>query len=129
MIKIYLAGPSSRREELLRYKEDLEYFNHEVVSRWLDGNDKEDTQEQRAFAASKDLNDCFECSWFILFTPSSTTSGGAWVELGYILGLQHYGHIRRISIIGESPNIFINLINIREHYVSWENFIRRNFFV
>ena|SRR6266480_7964 len=133
MSKIYLAGPSSRREELLKYREDLINFNHEVVSRWLDGNDKEDTQEERNFAATKDLVDCLECTWFILFTPSLTTSGGAWVEFGYILGLERWSEVgrirRKISIIGESTNIFIDLIASNEHYVSWENFIRRNFFV
>lgn len=121
--KFYLAAPSSMKEELKKYKKELEDFGHEVVSRWIDSNDPEKTDKDCLEAAAKDVEDLDNCNWFILFT--SDKPSGSWVEFGIVLGLTEKDI--RISIIGEVKNIFCYLVDRHNCYPTWQNFIYRNF--
>lgn len=75
-MKIYLAARYSRREELCRYRSELEDLGHQVTSRWLHGNHQIDdaglsaeaAQDERIRFATEDWQDLMDADWCISFT-------------------------------------------------------------
>lgn len=124
-MKIYLASRYSRREELLRYSQELEALGHIITSRWLTGNhelaDRDDyltaaQQADRERFASEDWSDVKAADCVISFTeePRGTTSrGGRHVEFG---GALMAG--KRTVVVGHRENVFHCLPEV-EFYPTW----------
>lgn len=109
---VYLAARYSRREELCRYKADLEALGYEVTSRWLNGNHQVDnaglsaegSREERERFAREDYDDVQRADLVIAFTEeprSSNSRGGRHVELGIAIGLG-----TPVIIVGPRENVF-----------------------
>lgn len=136
-MKIYLAARYSRREELCRYRAELEAMGHTVTSRWLDGNHQisdygtpinDDGESITAFGqteraaqlrqqfAEEDLQDVVDADLLIAFTElprSSASRGGRHVELGVAIGMRKY-----VMIVGPRENVFCWLPGIPV-YTTW----------
>jgi nucleoside 2-deoxyribosyltransferase len=127
-VNIYLAARYSRRDELCRYRAELEALGHTVTSRWLNGNHQIDDKGLSAEAdavkrerfATEDYDDLVAADWVISFTeePRSTTSrGGCHVEFGLALGLG-----KHCVIVGPRENVFHCMPQV-EWFSSWEQAI------
>lgn len=121
--RIYLAARYSRREELCRYRRELENEGHTVTSRWLNGNHQvadmgaEGSPEERERFALEDWNDLQSAEVVISFTePSRTgpTRGGRHVEFGAAVA---WG--MRCVVVGHRENVFHCLPDV-EFYETWE---------
>jgi hypothetical protein len=142
-MRIYLASRYSRREELCRYREQLQAVGHDVQSRWLDGNHQisdagtplgdhgealvegdDGSQSERAAAlrarfAADDFEDVAGCHLLIAFTEpprSSASRGGRHVELGLALGMR-----KQVVIVGPRENIFCWLPEVLQ-FEDWTAF-------
>lgn len=128
-MKIYLAARYSRREELCRYRAELEAMGHTVTSRWLNGSHQisksgipigdhgealveGDAGEEspaaaklRAHFVTEDVADVNACDILISFTepPRSALGnrGGRHVEFGIALGI-----CRELWVVGHRENLF-----------------------
>lgn len=125
---MYLAARYSRREELCRYRNELEVLGHAVTSRWLNGNHQIDDKglsieadaALRERFAQEDYEDLVAADWVISFTeePRSTNSrGGRHVEFGLALGLG-----KHCIVVGPRENVFHCLPNVA-WFDSWERAI------
>ena len=126
-----LVRPGGRRDELRRYRADLQEMGHEVTSSWLD-TEFEETQrppgvpsaappEERALHAHRDLEDLASAVLCISFTEptkSKASRGGRHVEMGVALGKG-----LECWVVGPRENVFHYLENIR-NYASWESALR-----
>ena len=143
-MNIYLAARYSRREELLRYKVDLEYLGHTVQARWLDGNHQladdgapiGDSGEKlvesggdgdqraatlRAKFAQDDFDDVTGADIVISFTEAPRSKphrGGRHVEFGIALALG-----ARCLVVGHRENIFHWLQEV-EFHADWTSVIK-----
>ncbi len=128
--RIYLAARYSRREELCRYREQIEAIERsdvsfKVVARWLDGNHQVDDRglsvegesSERERFARENVADVASAYMVISFTetPRSTSSrGGRHVEMGIALGMD-----KRVVVVGPRENVFHCLPQI-EIFPTWE---------
>jgi len=128
MIRVYLAARYSRREELCRYREQLQELGFDVQARWLDGSHELDGRglsveakvDERTRFALEDWEDVTKADWVISFTeiPRSTPGrGGRHVEFGAAMALE-----RRCIVIGPRENVFHHLPRT-EHLGDWEAFL------
>lgn len=92
--KIYIAGASKEPERVAHWMKRIRGEGYEVTHDWLElvtaavVPDHDLTRGARAMHAVADFAGVFHASYFWLLAPPSTsTSAGAWVELGYVLGL------------------------------------------
>lgn len=137
---IYLAARYGRREELCKYREQLEQFKHILVnSRWLNGEHQisptgnkigkegekivEETQDiqLRGYFAEHDFEDCKQADIIVSFTEpqySSNGRGGRHVEFGIGLALN-----KKLVIIGYRENIF-HCLPIVLFYKTFEAYIK-----
>ena len=144
-MKVYLAARYGRLEELKGYRDDLLVLGHEVTARWVDGNHRWSTEQQRQDAdngrpstdatrfAWDDVDDINDADTVISFTEhphSGYSRGGRHVEFGYALAINHYsmtrgslGDMKRLVVIGPRENVFHNLPGV-EVYDTWEEFLR-----
>lgn len=127
--RIYLAARYSRREELCRYREELQACGHNVQARWLDGkhqlsnegipigdtgerlvemDDDASTEiknaELRSHFANDDWEDVTKADLVISFTEpprSNASRGGRHVEFGIALATG-----ARVIVVGYRENIF-----------------------
>jgi len=140
MQKVYLAARYSRREEIAKYKKDLEFQGYEVTSRWLLGDHQidasgkpisdtgenlvengegEEAAKLRAHFAIEDVEDVRAADTIILFTeePYSIASrGGRHVEFGIAIerGMN-------LIVIGPYEHVFTWLPGV-EQYDDWAAF-------
>lgn len=104
MAAIYVAGSYARRDELKVRAGELVLAGHRVTSRWLQGNDELDKQDQ----IDMDLVDLLAADTVLSFTSpdGQYNTGGRHVEFGYALALNHTGADRRLILVGWPENIF-----------------------
>ncbi|MHB1762642.1 MAG: hypothetical protein ACYCS4_07885 [Acidimicrobiales bacterium] len=135
---VYLAARYSRREELCRYKTDLEAAGYQVPARWLLGEhqvhgleaaraveaDGPVPAEQAVLFAEDDIEDLLGADIIVNFTEaprSGATRGGRHVELGVALGLKRVGAGRHdIYVVGPLENVFHALPEIDGRFDTWE---------
>jgi len=134
-VKAYLAGRYSRREELCRYRAELQAAGVEVTARWLDGAHQvylsgeplgpeqealiesgAASPELRARFAAEDWNDLTSADVVINFTEpprSNASRGGRHVEFGAALALEI-----RCLVVGHRENVFHCLPEV-EFFENW----------
>jgi len=124
-MRVYLASRYSRREELCRYRADLQAAGYTVTSRWLDGNHQisddglsaEAGAIERQRFALEDYEDVCAADLLIAFTepPRSTSSrGGRHCEMGIALGQE-----MRVWVVGPTEQVFCCLSWVRR-FDTWE---------
>ncbi len=125
-MKIYLASRYSRREELLKYAQDLKAFGIEVTSRWINGNHQIDYAGLSAEAKAAELQRFAEEDWedlmaadcCVSFTEeprSSNSRGGRHVEFGAALARG-----KQCVVIGPRENVFHCLTSV-QIFPSWDD--------
>jgi nucleoside 2-deoxyribosyltransferase len=121
-MKVYLAAPYSRKEQMNVYAADLRASGITVTSSWLDEphkpgiEEQEITYEQQRNYAIQDVEDVQAADILVFFTDPTKTlvRAGRHVEFGIAVH-------RRIPIyvVGEEmENIFHYLPNVT-HFFSW----------
>lgn len=117
-MRIYLAGPYTKRDQLRAYGQELTRIGFTISSTWL-----EDTHEINAGTtgaatalddaavavhATTDLQDIERCDVLVLFTapsvglaPVQNVSGGRHVETGFALALK-----KPVIVVGDPENVF-----------------------
>lgn len=105
-MRVYLASRFSRREEMVRYAEELKARGHEVDARWLTDphhrvSGRHEDAEFNAGLAEHDYEDISKCDVLILFNDKDGGRGGRYVELGLALA---WG--KRVMLVGERTNVF-----------------------
>ena len=126
-MNVYLAARYPRREELLKYADELEDAGHYVVSSWLNGDDEVVENAGRYLSgasdvAAKDLEDLLQADVLISFTElaaivpylDAAARGGRHVEFGYAIGTG-----KTLFIVGPTENVFHTLSFIR-FFDEWE---------
>lgn len=122
---VYLAARYSRREELCRYRADLQALGFHCTSRWLNGNHQIDDRGlsseaqagERTRFAQEDWDDLSAAGTCISFTEpprASNSRGGRHVEYGAALALGH-----RCIVVGPAENVFHCLPGI-DRYDTWQ---------
>lgn len=107
-MKIYLAGSLKHRLTLLNeIKPLIIEAGHEVTSRWLEGEQTDDSPETQREWAEKDWED-LRNAYAVVIYPEDSSSGGLHVELGLALGLD-----KTIFVVGISPNCFYYLPEVQ----------------
>lgn len=141
-MKVYLASRYGRREELCRYRAELEALGHDVTSRWLNGTHQipdagtpigddgealiegddglasESTALLREQFALEDVGDLLAADCVVSFTepPRSTASrGGRHVEFGMAVGINAFACTR--GAIHEPFRLVV--IGYRENIFHW----------
>lgn len=124
--RVYLAARYSRRDELRRYRDELEHNDIGVTSRWLDGplrtmppgtilgfdgvvlveseSNSDGASEMRGYLANEDMYDIQSSDALIAFTEpagSPYSRGGRHVELGIAIAWE-----MPVIIVGYRENIF-----------------------
>lgn len=109
-MKIYLAGPWVRREDVRRVAARLQAEGYELTSRWLyehegDPNDASGLGSPEAYIrlqATEDLIDVMKADVFVMLNLEK--SEGKAVELGFAIANQ-----KRVFCVGKRFNIFCSL--------------------
>lgn len=139
-MRIYLAGRYSRREELCKYREQLQAIGHTVQAVWLDGKNQIDRDGKpigdsgeslvegegadtraavlRQKFAHEDVRDVLLCELLIAFTEeprSAPNRGGRHVEMGIALGA-----MKQVWVVGPRENLFCWHEDIR-HFDTWKD--------
>ena len=114
--RIYLAARYSRRLEIIRYQNRLQYEGFKCNCQWLLGNHqwnpiaaqaetaKDTVPIEAAEFADDDLHDLSAADTLIAFTDpprSKASRGGRHVEFGYALAMR-----KRIVVVGPRENVF-----------------------
>jgi hypothetical protein len=109
-----LFGRYSKRDLMRRYRRQVENAGHYVCARWLD-----ESAEENAQTALRDLVDVADCDCIVLFTeqPRTPTRAGRWCEFGFALGLD-----KEAIAVGPVENIYSFLPDVRR-YGTWREFI------
>jgi hypothetical protein len=110
-LKLYIAGSYERREEFRDYAAGLTRVGHEVMSRWLEGNDDLTPAQQ----ARMDATDLLLSDAIVSFTypeGEGPSRGARHVEFG----IAWYTR-KRLIVVGEIENIFYSLAD--EVYADW----------
>lgn len=115
---IYLAARYERREELCRYRDELQALGHVVTSRWLSGShlitdeqlhSSEHDHLQMRFAL-EDVEDLESANMVISFTESpdaGSVRGGRHVEFGIA-----WEACKVCLVVGYRENIFHSLPSV-----------------
>lgn len=139
-MKFYLASRYSRREELCRYRAELQELGHTVTSRWLNGKHQindvgtpigdhgealaEDgttdcAAQLRAHFVKEDCADVAAAECVVSFTepPRSAAGnrGGRHVEFGMAVALG-----KRLIVVGYRENLFHYLPQV-EFFPTWSD--------
>ncbi len=118
-MKIYVAGASKEIDLIEQLIARLKAGGHEITHDWTvdvrrEGGGSPDDPGVRRSCALKDLGAVRDCDLFWLVKPAETsTSTGAWVELGYALALTHnVGMDKYLIASGTSQKcIFADLVD------------------
>ena len=122
MLRVYLAAPYRRKEEMRDYAIELRSLGIEVTSRWLDEPDKPTVQIPEveptilSVYAEHDVDDVITADVLVFFTDPSKQiiRAGRHVEFGMALALNI-----PILVVGlEHENIFHFLPEV-QHFESW----------
>ncbi len=125
MKRIYLAARYSRREELCRYRRELERYGFIVTSRWLNGNchgerrglSPESVEADRVRFATEDWEDLMRASVAISFTEDRKLrwppSDRPHVEFGAALATD-----KRVMVVGPRESAFHYLPGV-EVFPEW----------
>ena len=121
-MRIYLAASFSRKEELKKYREDMEAIGHECSSRWLDveANDAaaDLTLDEKTLQkyARKDLEDVVGSDMLIVFSEEEGVAarGGKHVEYGCALGCGI-----DVAVVGRTEHLFHHMKGVPV-YTNWE---------
>lgn len=139
--QVYLAARYSRREELCKYRKELQDLGYNVQARWLDGNhqlyngvpirkigenlvegeDNPEANQLRVKFAQDDMQDCSAADIIINFTEpprNTTTRGGRHVEFGIGLALG-----KKLYVVGPRENIF-HWLPVVEVFESWDGLFK-----
>ena len=127
-MKIYLAAPYSRKDEINKYAAELRAGGVEVTSTWLNEPHKPTTQmhelthEEHQSYAVQDVKDVAAADILVLWTDPTRAivRQGRTAELGMVIGLNV---IRKktvpIFVVGlEDENIFHHCPEV-SHFASW----------
>jgi hypothetical protein len=143
---VYLAARYARRQELCRYREELEARGIEVTSRWLNGPDQVTASGQalgsaaeqliesgdpaagilRAACALADMEDIAAADVFIAFTEDpdfyapGSSRGGRHIEMGLALARPRM----RIIVVGPRENQFCWIAFRVEQHDTWRDLRR-----
>ncbi|MDR1305295.1 MAG: nucleoside 2-deoxyribosyltransferase [Verrucomicrobiales bacterium] len=115
-LKVYVAGPYSRKTELEQYAEQLRDAGYVITASWLYRPEADDGgfgDEQKTLAAAEDLADIKRADVMLSFTePPGTVNrrGGRHVELGLALA---WG--KAVICIGEREHVFHYLPQVVWH--------------
>lgn len=129
-MKVYIAAPYSRKEEMNVYAAKLRELGIEVTSRWLNEPHKSSiqmpdlTHEQHLEYAMQDVNDIMDSDAMVFFTDPTKTilRAGRHVEFGMVLALNHMltEDPLPIFVVGlEFENIFHHMPNV-SHFQEWD---------
>jgi hypothetical protein len=122
---VYIAAQYERKEEMRKYRDELQAMGITTTSRWLDGNNQEEglgaddlnaTPWRGMPHAVLDTEDVMKADTFIMFT-SGLGRGGHHTELGMALTTN-----KEIFLIGKRENVFHCLSAITV-FPDWETFI------
>ena len=122
MLRVYLASPYGRKEDLRNYAIELQSLGMVVTSRWLDEPDKPTVQLHEVAHttlreyATRDIDDVTTADVMVLFTDPTKTiiRAGRHVEFGMALALNI-----PILVVGlEHENIFHMLPEVK-HFANW----------
>lgn len=123
-MKVYLAARFSRRDELNRYRTELEAEGITVTSRWLLGGhewvgtpDEAIPRPKLAQFAVEDLADLMAADVVVCFTESPRSGparGGRHTEFGYALAKG-----KPVVCVGHIENVFYALPDVL-YVESWE---------
>lgn len=116
MQTVYIAGSLNAANRLKLEASRLEKLGYKITSGWFD----EDPHATKEMKATRDVYNVLEADIVIFDTLTPSTSGGRSVELGLVLAGRVAGHSKRLVLIGESDNIFFELV--REHFTTWDAF-------
>lgn len=111
-MRLYLCGSYDRRQEFLSYAAGLRALGHEIMSRWLEGNDDLSPERQ----ASMDATDVLLSDCLITFTypeGEGPSRGGRHVEFGIAWYTK-----KRLVVVGPRENIFHHFPEV-EVYPDW----------
>lgn len=121
-MRVYLAAPYSRLEEMARYTADVEALGHTVTSRWhqeskipLPGIHTDELRRLAGCFAEEDAEDVEDGNLFIAFTTTPMVSempgagpiavkqenGGTHVEFGIAFALG-----KELWVVGPRENLF-----------------------
>lgn len=94
-MKVYVAAASKEIERASAFMQSVRELGHEITFDWIPKFQKQRVHESRLpvalrrAAAQEDLRGVRSADLLVVLTPhDSTPSRGAWVELGYALGLR-----------------------------------------
>ena len=120
-MKVYLAAPYSRKDQIKAYSEELHAWGIDTTSSWVDEPHVPDiqmhelTHQDHQKYAERDVADIVSANCLILFTDPTKTivRAGRHVEFGIALGLREAGKSMLLWVVGsEFENIFHHLSGI-----------------
>jgi nucleoside 2-deoxyribosyltransferase len=127
-LKVYLAVPYQRKEEIKIFADELRAENIYVTSNWLNEPHKSSTQlpdvldGERLIYAQQDMRDVIEADIFVLFADFTKTivRAGRHVEFGIALAIGQLVRPMPIFVVGEEyENIFHYLPQVT-HFETWQ---------
>jgi len=123
---IYLAASFNQQERMRAFRDVLQSFNGiALTSRWIDVHGETSMQDREIRAepdkaeyyGQEDLDDIDRADIFIMFSDTSSTSGGRHTELGYALARE-----KVIFIAGPRENVFQALSQVM-HFDTQEEIV------
>ena len=111
-MKIYLASRFGNRKTLREVRDALNAASHEVVSRWIDVEDRPEGKAEETFWkswATVDIEDLNTCDCLILYTKGCIEDpprGGMRFEEGYV-----YAQKKPVIIVGPKIIVFDQLLD------------------
>ena len=115
-MRIYLAAPFGRADEMRTHRAWLRALGHECTSRWLDEetaqtNVAEDMREATLTKyAQDDMADVLASDLVVVFLTTEKLRGGCLVEWGIALG----AHIP-VVIVGSTEVVFAHLPRVKTY--------------
>jgi len=108
-MKIYVAAPYDQKPLVHDVHALITARGHEPTSGWahVAPDEAQATPHTRQLFARYDLHDLRRATHVLILNVNESTSGGMWVELGYVL---HTMAPARITLIGPPTNVFCELI-------------------
>ena len=127
-MKIYLAAPYHRKDEIKKYAISLRGFNIEVTSTWLDEPHSPTTEmrelshEQHQKYAIKDVDDVVIADGLVIFTDptQSIVRQGRTAEMGMAIAINRMVRPMPIFVVGNLyENIFHHMTDV-QHFEDWD---------
>ena len=119
-MNLYITARFARKDEMIRYAQDLNRLGHQVTSRWLGvefDSSTPLTDPSWSDLAQQDLDDIHAADALVCFTEPSGGGRARHVEFGIGLGLG-----KRLIVVGTAEHLFQALPQV-ETYPEWEALI------